>query len=120
MWIYVALPLVAFFVISCTFWKFCLLTQEFDPVIWRDEVQIQKGVGLKMADQLIAQDKLHGLTRAEVVELLGEPPATQYFKDQDLVYRLGPERSFISIDSEWLVLHLDATGRVRDYRIVRD
>ena len=85
-----------------------------------DKVQIQKGVRLEMADQLIAQNKLHGMTRVEVVELLGEQSTTNKFKDWDMVYWLGNERGFMSIDSEWLVIHLDANGRVRDYRNVRD
>jgi hypothetical protein len=73
-----------------------------------------------MADRLIAYDTLLGKTRAEVVELLGEPPPTGYFSNWDLVYWLGPERGFIRIDSEWLVLRLGADGRVADNRIVRD
>ena len=52
--------------------------------------------------------------------MLGEPPHTGYFKDWDLVYWLGRERGFISIDSEWLVVRLDPKGWVREYRIVRD
>jgi hypothetical protein len=40
------------------------------------------------------------------VALLGEPPKTEYFKEFDLVYYLGPERGFMGIDSEWLVLKL--------------
>jgi hypothetical protein len=35
-------------------------------------------------------------------------------------YWLGPERSYFSVDSEWLVLRLDRAGRVVEYRIVRD
>ncbi len=34
-----------------------------------------------------------------------------------MVYWQGPERSFFSIDSLWLVLRLDADSRVVDYRI---
>jgi hypothetical protein len=31
-----------------------------------------------------------------------------------------PERGFISIDSEWLVVRFDTAGKVSEYRIVRD
>jgi len=55
-----------------------------------------------------------------VVDLLGEPPPTEYFKGWDLVYRLGMERGFISIDSEWLVLRLAPGGRVAEARLVTD
>ena len=52
--------------------------------------------------------------------MLGEPPETEYFRDWDLVYWLGPERGFMSIDSEWLVLRLHENGRAAECRIVRD
>jgi hypothetical protein len=94
--------------------------QSFDSHTWRDESKVKPGVRQGMADQLIADGILLGKTRAEVVELLGEPPPTTYFADWDLVYWLGPERGYISIDSEWLVLRVSAEGRVIDNRIVRD
>jgi hypothetical protein len=73
-----------------------------------------------MADRLVARRVLIGKTRAEVIELLCEPPPTTYFRDRSMVYWLGPERGFISVDSEWLVLQLAVDGRVVDSRIVRD
>src|ERR1700731_3445901 len=66
-----------------------------------------------MADDLVSNKKLIGLARQEVVARLGEPPKTEYFKEFDLVYYLGPERGFISIDSEWLLLNLGPDGRVQ-------
>jgi hypothetical protein len=101
-------------------WPWASGPQEFDPTAWKDEVKMQQGCRLEMADWLIEKGTLHNKTRAEVIELLGEPPKTGYFKDWDLVYWLGDERGFISIDSEWLVVRLDAKGRVANYRIVRD
>ena len=55
-----------------------------------------------------------------VLHRVGEPPPTGYFAAWDMVYWLGPERGFIRIDSEWLVLRLAKDGRVLDNRIVRD
>ena len=92
----------------------------FDPVAWQDESQVQQGVRLGMADRLIARRSLLGKTRAEVVELLGEPPTTEYFADWDMVYWLGPERGFFGIDSEWLVLRFSEDQRIVDNQIVRD
>lgn len=92
----------------------------FDSVAWQDKTQVEKGIRLEMADRLIARARLINKTRAEVVEMLGEPPPTSYFADWDLVYWLGPERGYFSIDSEWLVLRLGESGRVVDNRIVRD
>ncbi|MBD2000571.1 hypothetical protein H6G00_28870 [Leptolyngbya sp. FACHB-541] len=61
-----------------------------------------------------------GKSRPEVVALLGEPDKTNYFQDYDLVYWLGPERGLMRIDSEWLVLRLDAEGRVSEHQLVTD
>lgn len=94
--------------------------RSLDPAAWQDEVLVRQGVRLEMADRLVARGTLVGKSRAEVVELLGEPSPTTYFADWDLVYWLGPERGFISIDSEWLVLRLGEDGRVSYNRIVRD
>lgn len=75
---------------------------------------------IDMIDDLLARHELVGLPRADVVALLGEPDETAYFREYDLVYWLGPERGFMGIDSEWLVLRLDGEGRVTERRIVRD
>jgi hypothetical protein len=92
----------------------------FDPVAWQDEARVQEGVRLGMADRLVARGTLLGKTRAEVLELLGEPSARGYLAASDLRYWLGPERGFFSIDSEWLVVRLGADGRVNDNFIVPD
>lgn len=94
--------------------------QLLDPVAWRDESLVGTGIRLEMADRLVARGILTGMSRTEVVELLGEPPPTEYFRNWDLVYWLGPERGFISIDSEWLVVRFDERGRVAEYEIVRN
>jgi outer membrane protein assembly factor BamE (lipoprotein component of BamABCDE complex) len=73
-----------------------------------------------MADGLLLTNRLLGMTREQVVALLGPPPATNYFSEWDLVYQLGLQRSFIAIDSEWLVIRLGSNGRVQEARIVVD
>jgi len=52
--------------------------------------------------------------------MLGEPTATSHFREYDLVYVLGNERGWMSIDSEWLLLKLDIAGRVSAAEIARD
>ena len=74
----------------------------------------------RMADWLVLTNTLIGNTRAQVVEKLGEPPQTNYFPDWSLVYNLGAERGFMSIDSEWLVVHIGRDGKVTEAQIVRD
>jgi hypothetical protein len=92
----------------------------FDPVAWRAGDRQPEREREEMADDLVASRALLGKTRSEVVRLLGEPPPTEYFRSFDLVYRLGMERGFMSIDSEWLVLKLGPDGRVVECRIVTD
>ena len=63
---------------------------------------------------------LVGMSQQQVSSLLGPADDTDYFRNWDMVYWLGPERGFLSIDSEWLVLRLDEQKRVNDFAIVRD
>lgn len=75
---------------------------------------------LTMVDDLLSRKNLRNMTKSEVIELLGEPPPTDYFEEYDLVYRLGPERGFMSIDSEWLVIRFGKDNKVADYEVMRD
>jgi hypothetical protein len=74
----------------------------------------------RMADWMVLTRSLPGLTRTEVIARLGAPPPTDYFRDWSMVYNLGAERGFISIDSEWLVIRLDESDRVSEARMVTD
>lgn len=93
--------------------------RHFDASLWKNSAT-SASVRLRMADDLVNGQKLSGLTHQEVVALLGEPPKTEYFKEYDLVYYLGPERGFMSIDSEWLVLKFGPDGRIKRAAITRD
>lgn len=92
---------------------------DFDPDGWQDPALIKRGIRLRMADDLIARDLLRGKTRAEVIEMLGEPTESRSFDDWDMAYQLGPERGLIRLDYEWLVVRLGADGQVAEYRTVR-
>jgi hypothetical protein len=74
----------------------------------------------RIADGLELSGRLVGMTRAEVFALLGPPPATDKWEDHGLVYVLGPERSWISIDYEWLLVDFDPAGRVSKVEVVSD
>ena len=74
----------------------------------------------RMADWLVMTDALIGLRRDEVLAKLGTPTPTDKFSNYDLVYHLGDERGFISIDSEWLVLRLSASGAIAEAEVLRD
>lgn len=96
--------------------------RRFTPARWNDSTLAFGPAAIRgcVVDDLLRREKLRGRTRAEIVALLGEPPRTDYFRDYDLVYWLGPERGMMSIDSEWLVFRLDSTGRVIEHRLVTD
>jgi len=93
--------------------------RHFDRSLW-DNSRTPASVRLRMADDLVDNRKLIGLTRQEVVALLGEPPKTEYFREFDMVYYLGPDRGFITVDSEWLVTKLGPDGRVQRVTIAHD
>ena len=111
----VVAPLVCLLV-----WRIWFPGQAFDSIQWQAAENARSGVRLRMADRLIARGTLIGLTRNEAVALLGEPPDHGYFTDWDLVYLLGDERGFVSIDSEWLVLRLGPNGRITQAKLVTD
>ena len=95
----------------------------FNSEGWQDVKRVEGDdpIRIRMVDDLIRSRRLDRLSRTDVEKLLGKPTATNYFKDEyDMVYWLGPEREFISIDSEWLAISLDGNGAVRSYKIVRD
>jgi hypothetical protein len=94
--------------------------RRFDPVAWQGQKSISNEVRIRMVDDLLRRHRFEGMTRQQVTAILGEPDKTEYFREWDLVYWLGPERGFISIDSEWLDFRLDGLLKVRDYRIVTD
>lgn len=66
---------------------------------------------LRMVDDLLARKRLDGLSRAEVLELLG-PPAGETPEARELRWLLGPARAFLRIDGEWLWVAFDGDGRV--------
>jgi hypothetical protein len=92
----------------------------FDSASWKAENrQGAAGVRVRMVDDLLRTRKLVGMSRAQLEDLLGVPPATEYFREYDYVYWLGPERGLFSIDSEWLVVKC-GQGFVVSARVVTD
>ena len=75
---------------------------------------------LTMIDDLVKRKLLGGKHKEEVVALLGEGTHSSSWREWDIHYWLGPERSLIRIDSEWLVIRFDDSGIVKEYAIVRD
>lgn len=96
----------------------------FDSAVWKaNPATLPKPAGAtrqRMVDDLLWDHPLIGLSRAEVEALIGAADVTPYFRGYDMVYYLGPDRGFIAIDSEWLVIKFDGAGRVSEARLVTD
>ena len=95
---------------------------KFDSAKLQDKaaINLENPIRIRMIDDLLKKYSFQGMSREEVVNMLGEPDKTLHFKEWDMVYWLGPERSFISVDSEWFVLRLNEKKEVTEYRIVTD
>ena len=93
----------------------------FDSFIWKNEKLAQSPdyPRIRMVDDLLARYPLVGMFKGQIDELLGVPPQTEYFKNYDYVYWLGPERGFMGIDSEWLCIKFEV-GKVQEFRILTD
>lgn len=87
---------------------------DFQSALWKSTPATHDftSIRIRMVDDLLESHPLVGLSRTEVEALLGPADKTPYFRNFDLVYMLGPERGFIAIDSEWLLIQLDPDGRV--------
>lgn len=93
------------------------LETTFDPTRW----QTKQDLRVYMVDDMLAKHPLIGLHKKEVIQLLGETEAKEYFQeDNNIVYYLGPERGLVRIDSEWLVIWFDAHDKVTSYELKRD
>ena len=69
-----------------------------------------------MVDDLLASGRLNGMTESQVIAILGPPDS----RSIGLSYYLGPERGFIRIDSETLIVEFGADGKVSRPHIYRD
>ena len=125
--LFILLLIGVFGVVAVVAWPFYgyaikerLRRQPFDKTVWQGQKDFRDDVRIRMVDDLLRRHDFHSKTRHQVTAVLGEPDETDYFKEWDMVYWLGPERGFMSIDSEWLVIQLDDDKKVTEYRIVRD
>ena len=71
-------------------YRLCFPGRSFDSELWQqNKLQLGSKVRLGMADRIVARHMLRGMTSSQVTDMLGKPPATEYFRDWDLVYWLG-------------------------------
>lgn len=91
----------------------------FDAERWKAvSRQSTDNTRYRMHRDLVRKHGLVGMTRAEVVDVLGPPTATNYFREWELVYWMGPEPGF-GVDSVWLLMRLE-DDRVTEYSVTTD
>ena len=81
-------------------------SEEFNSNIWKNNEEKR----IELIDNLMDKKLLDGLTKNELIELLGEPiEKTGYFKNsgRDMIYYLGAERHPFGVDSKWLLIWLE-------------
>ena len=91
--------------------------------VWKNTPAVfsHDSVRLRMIDDFLEGHSIVGMSRGEVILLIGEPDQTEYFKSYEMVYMLGQETdSYFAMDSQWLVLDLNDSERVVSYDIVVD
>ena len=96
--------------------------RSFDAALWRESLTKNDDdpIRLRMVNDLLRRHRLIGLSRDELVTLLGNPPPSGYFREFEIVYWLGPESGLFSIDSEWLIIHLGDDNRVAEAYVTKD
>lgn len=98
----------------------------FDRSVWFDPASTEYVEGditprQKMLAEIVAG--LPGHNRQELEKMLGSSLETSHFQSsgRDLIYVTGPQRdSLFAMDSEWLLIWLDDTGKFARYEIVND
>ncbi len=98
---------------------------DFDSAVWKktESFRYQKDDITKRQKMIKSVLKLiKGKSKAEIVGLLGKSLDSGYFKStgRDSIYILGPERSYISVDSEWLLLWFDKKNILVKFEITTD
>lgn len=100
--------------------------ERFDPGVWQALPATEARAGQPSPRQAMLADllpRLKGQSRAQIEALLGASLETGYFRStgRDLIYVTGPQRdSALGIDSEWLLIWLDESGRYQRHAIVND
>ena len=91
----------------------------FESAGWIAATDATDRTRYRMHRDLLRRHQVTGMTRPEVVGLLGPPTETDKFQEWDLVYWMGPEPG-LGVDSIWLLLRLAPDGRVAEHQVLTD
>jgi hypothetical protein len=92
--------------------------EPFESAVWKAEKPtggIQHTERRCMIRDLSRRHLKRGMTRAEVVALLGEPRGLHGARTMD--YWLGYPRWWVTLDHDILEIHLDDAGKVVDWKV---
>jgi len=97
-------------------------SERFDSSRWnQDTGDVMWPNRLRMVDDILDSRILIGKSKDEIARTLGrDDKESGYFREWNSIYRLGPERGFIRMDSEWLVIKFDQMGVCVEAAIKRD
>ncbi len=90
----------------------------FDRNIWSDESGSDSSLRLRMVEDLTSKYHLIGMTRGEIISLLGDPEIISDIGKNVMYYCLREKHDTngqSSIDD--LILILDDTGHVKEFKI---
>ncbi|WP_072378682.1 hypothetical protein [Novosphingobium sp. NDB2Meth1] len=93
----------------------CTKGAEFDRERWL-KADLSGRERANIMPDLVRKHRLYGMTRTEVVALLGPPTPTDKWAGSDMVYVLGNDGSLLPIDHAWLTLTLDKQERVVSFK----
>ena len=104
----------------------------FDAKVWRENIHTLNGSDLRqrMVNDLQRNVLMYGMTRREIVSLLGTSESQFISTDDDMVYRIGSESGTGSMSrfgqithfsrrEIWLALKFNDQGRLVDWRILK-
>lgn len=96
----------------------------FESVAWKQraydsDANFMWPTRKRMVDDLLKSRQLEKKSRAVVIELLGKPDKTLPTPEEGITYILGPERGY-GVDYEWLQVHFDSDGTVREVTTTTD
>jgi outer membrane protein assembly factor BamE (lipoprotein component of BamABCDE complex) len=97
----------------------CSSGTAFDQTGWKS-ADLDGRVRADMFPDFLDRYPLRGMTRSQVIALLGPPTPTDKWAGTDMIYVLGSDGSMFPIDNEWLLIKLDRQQRVKSFRRVTD
>jgi hypothetical protein len=101
--------------------------RRFDQQLWKSSSSLEeRSDAITMRQQMLGdviRSVVRNNSKESIVKLLGPSEDDSYFSEsgRDLIYNTGPQRdSVMRIDSEWLLIWFDSSGRASRYEIRSD